>query len=144
MRIQSLTSASARFRHRYLILAAIVFTALVAIEVTLDGGFVRNSVGDALVVILVYAVVMTFSTWSQITAAIVSLAIAYAVETSQALDLVDRLGLTPSRLTDVVLGSTFTWTDIAAYTVGILAILTAEALSVSEVGMEGSRRRTPK
>lgn len=116
------------FRFRYLILAGTVFIVLAAIETTIDGGFVRNTVGDALVVVLVYGIVMASSTWSARKSAIVSLAIAYAIEASQALDLVDRLGLTASRITDVVLGNTFTWSDIAAYTVGIFVTLLAEAL----------------
>ncbi len=120
--------AIVRFRPQYLVLAVAVFAVLVLIETQLDSGFVRFSVGDALVVVLLYGIIMAVSTWSRFASAMVSLLIAYAVETSQALDLVERLGITPNRFTDVVLGNTFTWSDMAAYTVGIVFTLVAEAI----------------
>lgn len=122
---------SVRLRLRYLIVAVAIFILLGLIETQFDTGFVRHSVGDALVVVLVYAIIMTFSVWSRMTCAIVSLLIAYAVEASQALDLVGRFGVTRNRLTDIVLGNTFTWSDIVAYTVGIAIALIAEAMIVS-------------
>lgn len=117
-----------QFRFRYLVITGVVFAVLVLIETQLDSGFIRYSVGDALAAVLLYSILMAFSPWSRILCAGVSLTIAFAIEASQALNLIDRLGITPNRFTDVVFGNTFTWGDLLAYTAGIAITLVVEAL----------------
>ena len=102
----------------YLILVLVVFVILAVIESQLDSGFIRFTGGDVLVVVLVYATLMSVTRLKSTIVALASLGIAYMIELGQALDLVDRTGLEPNRMTDIVLGNTFTWSDIAAYTVG--------------------------
>lgn len=118
-----------QFRWRYLPIALAIFVILVLIESQFDGGFIRFTVGDALVVVMLYAVLMTFSTGSRMTIAGVTLLIAYAVEMTQSVDLVTRLGMTPNRVTNAVFGTTFSWKDIAAYTVGIVVALLVEVIN---------------
>ena len=110
----------------YAIVALVTFAVLALIETQLESGFIRFTGGDVLVVILVYALIMTTGFFRPIVAAAVSLAVAYLVEIGQALDLVKRLGIEPNRLTDIVLGNTFTWSDIVAYTVGASIALLAD------------------
>lgn len=105
-------------RSAYAVAATVVFVILVAIETQLDSGWVRFTGGDVLVVVMLYMLLRATGCLGPIAAAGVALGIAVVVEVGQALDIVDRLGLEPSRLTDVVLGNTFTWSDIAAYTAG--------------------------
>ena len=117
---------SSRVRTAYALAAVATFAVLALIETQLESGFIRFTGGDVLVVIFVYAVLMTTGFFRPIAAAAISLAIAYIVEIGQALDLVNRLGIEPNRLTDVILGNTFTWSDIAAYTVGAAIALVAD------------------
>ena len=107
----------------YLLAALATFGLLVLIETQFDSGFIRFTFGDVLVVVLVYALLMATGCITPVVAAALSLALAYAVEIGQAIDIVDRLGIEPNRLTDIVLGNTFTWSDIIAYTVGAAAAL---------------------
>ena len=107
----------------YLLAALATFGLLVLIETQFDSGFIRFTFGDVLVVVLVYTLLMATGCITPVVAAALSLALAYAVEIGQAIDIVDRLGIEPNRLTDIVLGNTFTWSDIIAYTVGAAAAL---------------------
>lgn len=110
----------------HLLVALVLFGVLVAIEGLVDGGFVRNTVGDVVVVIFLYALLRAVAPCSPPPAAAAVLALAFAIEAIQALDLIDRLGIQRSRLIDVVLGSTFTWGDLVAYTIGVAVALGAE------------------
>ena len=111
----------------YAVTAAAVFAMLVAIETQLDSGWARFTGGDILVVVLVYTLLMVTGWFRPIAAAGVALCIAYIVEIGQALDIVDRLGIEPNRLTNVVLGNTFAWSDIVAYTVGAALALAVDS-----------------
>jgi hypothetical protein len=48
---------------------------------------------------------------------------AYVIETLQYFDLVGKLGLKHSRIANIVIGNSFAWLDILAYTLGILTIV---------------------
>jgi hypothetical protein len=48
---------------------------------------------------------------------------AYLIETLQYFDLVGKLGLKHSRIANIVIGNSFAWLDIIAYTLGIITIV---------------------
>lgn len=110
----------------YAIAASVIFSILVAIETQLDSGWVRFTGGDVLVVVLVYTLLRATSWFRRIAAATLALGIACLVEIGQAIDIVDRVGLEPNRLTNVVLGNTFTWSDIVAYIAGAVIALAVD------------------
>jgi len=58
--------------------------------------------------------------------AIAVLLFAYTVEVLQYFQLVKRLGLQHSRLANIVIGNSFAWSDMIAYTLGILLVVLAE------------------
>lgn len=85
--------------------------------------FVRPYGGDVLVVILVYFFMMFwFSVFNSAVkkqcVALGVLIFAYCVEFLQALDIITLLQLQENRLARVVLGTSFGWWDMLAYTVG--------------------------
>lgn len=88
--------------------------------------FVRDSIirpygGDFLAVIMLYAFARAIVNWPAIRVAVVVLGIAFAIEIAQYLDLLSWLGWQDNTLAKVVLGSSFEWIDMLAYTLGAVA-----------------------
>lgn len=111
---------------------ALAALAILAIEVLIAlfvrDAVVRPYVGDVLAVVLVYLVLRAVTPLGAIAAAAASLVIAVAVEIAQALNLLGALGLSDNAVARVVLGGSFDWLDIAAYTAGALIVLAVELL----------------
>jgi len=79
-----------------------------------------------LVVILIYCFVKSFLNTPVIATALAVLLFSYAIETLQYFHLVDILGLEKSTVARIIIGTSFAWTDLLAYTLGILLILIIE------------------
>lgn len=117
-------------RKKYLILSSILFGIEVVIALFFKDSFIRPLVGDYLVAILLYCLARTLvSSWNTNQAAIAVLLFAYLVEFLQWLNLLKLLGLKRNLFTDLLLGSTFDWGDILAYTLGIITVLILEKIA---------------
>ncbi|MCR4651523.1 MAG: DUF2809 domain-containing protein [Lachnospiraceae bacterium] len=91
-------------------------------------GWVRNYLGDALVVILLYTLIRTIIPdrsvrWYVLPAVI--LIFAFCVEFLQLWGLCDRLGIT-NKLLRILIGTGFSLEDLAAYTLGIIPCFVVE------------------
>jgi len=122
-----------RFHKVYFILAVLLFLIEVAIALFVRDRFVRPYVGDVLVVILIYCFVCSFVNIPLWLGAIGVLLFAYTVELLQYFNFVQILGLQDSRLANVVLGNSFAWMDIVAYTVGIIIVVWVETILSSRL-----------
>jgi hypothetical protein len=108
-------------RTKHLLIAALVFVAEVLIATTFKNvPFVRSYFGDFLVVILLYHLVKGLRDISPSTLAAAVFAFACAVEVSQYFHLADALGLRPGSVPAILLGNSFSWTDIFMYFLGCL------------------------
>lgn len=116
------------FRNSYFILTVMLFAVEVLIALFLHDGFIRPYVGDFLVVILLYCFFRTFLKASVFNLGLVVLVISYAVETLQYFKIVKLLGLQKSKLANIVIGNSFEWFDLVAYTLGIAVVLVIENL----------------
>lgn len=114
------------FRPSYFIATIILFAAEVLIALFLNDRFIRPYFGDFLVVILVYCFVRSFFDTPVITTAIGVLVFAFAIEFLQYLNLLKLFHRENSKLAKIVLGSSFEWIDLLAYTLGIAAIIIFE------------------
>jgi len=112
----------------YLLLALIVFGIEIIIVLFFQGTFVRHVLGDFFVVILIYAFVraITEIEWKKV--AIGVLIFAYLVEISQWVNILEILELKRSLSTNLILGSSFDWRDMLAYSCGIGLIVLVEKL----------------
>lgn len=115
-----------RFNKTYCLLAIGLFIIEVLIAAYVDDAIIRPYIGDLLVVILLYAFVQAFTTFAVLPVAIGVLLFAYLIEILQYFQLVDRLGLGQYKLARIVIGSTFQWIDLVAYTAGIAIVLLVE------------------
>lgn len=115
-----------QFHWKYFLLALLLFLTEVFIAVYLHDAIIRPYGGDFLVVILIYCFVKSFLNTPVITTASAVLLFSYLIETLQYFHLVDLLGLEKSTIARTVIGTSFAWTDLLAYTLGILLVLAVE------------------
>jgi hypothetical protein len=92
---------------------------------------IRPFGGDFLVVILLYCAIKSFIDFPVWRTAMYVLVFAYVIEISQYFHLVKLLGLQNSNFAKIILGTTFSFTDLLAYTFGILLVLLIEKIKTT-------------
>jgi hypothetical protein len=117
------------FNPVYFIFTVILLVTEILIAVYVHDRFIRPYFGDVLVVILVYCFLKTFLNIRVIHAAAAALLFSYAIETLQYFDIVTRLSLEDSKYLAVMIGNSFAWEDMVAYTAGIAIVLFFEYVS---------------
>ncbi|MCL6219669.1 DUF2809 domain-containing protein [Zunongwangia pacifica] len=90
---------------------------------SLNGGFIRNVFGDYLIVFVMYYFLLTFYKWQKFKLAVFVLLFAYLIELLQYVQILKILGIQKSTATDMILGSSFDWLDMLAYTLAFLSII---------------------
>lgn len=115
-----------KFNRSYFTLFVLLFIIECLIALYVDDAIIRPYGGDYLVVMLVYCFAMAFISKPPLTVALASLLFAYLVEFTQYLNLAVRLGLGHSKLAMTVMGSSFNWIDMLAYTLGAITIIIIE------------------
>ena len=114
------------FNKNYFIAFLLLFVAEVAIAFYLKSGFIRHTVGDFLVVILIYCFLKSFLNANSIIVAIVTLFIAYIIELLQLTDFLLYLGIKHHKWANLIFGNSFSIQDLVAYTLGIVVTLYVE------------------
>jgi hypothetical protein len=115
-----------QFNKTYFALAHILFLIELAIAFIIKTGFIRHTVGDYLVVILLYAIIRGCTNLKMRVATLVVLVIAFIVEFLQLTPFLSYFNLKDSYTAKLIFGSTFQITDLVAYTLGILTIVWVE------------------
>ncbi|AMR34030.1 hypothetical protein A0256_22570 [Mucilaginibacter sp. PAMC 26640] len=111
-----------KFNKYYFGIAVLLFNAEVLIADFMHDTIIRPYGGDFIVVILVYCMVKAFIKTGVWKTAIGTLIFAYLVEITQFFHLIDQLGWGHSALARNLLGTTFRWLDMLAYTLGIILV----------------------
>lgn len=122
-------NSSVDSRLKYSLLTLLLFGIEVLIALYLHDRIIRPYIGDLLVVILIYCFVKAVVNTPLLATALGVLLFAYAVETLQYFHVVELLGLGHSKLARVIIGSSFEWMDMLAYTLGIGFVLILERLA---------------
>jgi hypothetical protein len=120
--------SSTNSRLKYGLLALLLFGIEILIALYLHDRIIRPYIGDLLVVILIYCFVKALVNTPVFATALGVLLFAYAVETLQYFHVVELLGLGHSKLARVIIGSSFEWMDMLAYTLGIGLVLSIETI----------------
>lgn len=120
-----------KFHIDYFIAAFLLFISEIIIALYLHDSLIRPYGGDFLVVILIYCFVKSFFNLPVLLTAGGVLLFAYTIEVSQYFHLIRVLGLENSRLAKVLLGTSFSFTDLLVYTLGIILVIVAENLRLS-------------
>lgn len=125
-----------RFHKGYFFLTLLLFVVELLIALYVRDKFVRPYLGDFLVVLLLYCFFKSFLNLSVLKTAALVLLIACCVEAFQYINLVARLGLTSTGVGGTVLGTSFDWSDVLAYILGIAAVVAVEKRRVQTVTNE--------
>jgi hypothetical protein len=115
-----------RLNKKYLFLALLLLVVEVIIAVFVHDTFIRPWGGDFLVVILMYCLVRGATCLPAPPAALAVLVLSYLIETLQFFQIVQILGLEGDGWASVVIGAHFAWSDIVAYSAGIVCVLMIE------------------
>ncbi len=113
--------------HKFYLLAAILlFLTEVIIARYVHDQFIRPFGGDFLVVIFLYCLLKAFCAVPPWKAAVPVLVFAYTIEVLQYFQLVKMVGLQDYKIARIIIGTAFAWSDLLAYTLGIIVVLGAE------------------
>lgn len=115
-----------QYNKTYLIASIILFIVEVFIAIFLKDGFIRHTFGDYLAVILLYCMFKSCVTTKPFYIAIVVLIISYGIEFLQLTNFLEMINLDNNKLAKIILGSTFSFSDLIAYTLGFISILIFE------------------
>jgi hypothetical protein len=113
-------------RKLYLLLAFLLFVTEIFIAIFVNDSLIRPFGGDFLVVILLYCIMRVITRLSIKTSALSVLLVAYTMELLQYVHVIEILGLSKFYFVQLIIGTTFSWEDMLAYTLGILAVIGIE------------------
>jgi hypothetical protein len=126
------------FSPRYFRATLFLFFIEVLIALYAHDRIIRPYIGDLIVVILIYCFVKSFLNTPVWPTAIGVLIFSFTIEVLQYFDLVSLLGLQDSKIARIVIGTSFAWADLLAYTVGIVILLFFERKKYPDLnGFEG-------
>jgi hypothetical protein len=120
----------------FITLTILIFIIEVLIALFVHDNIIRPYIGDLLVVILIYCFVKSSFDFPVLKTAIGVLIFSYIIEILQYLKLVEILGLQHSKAANILLGNSFAWIDLLAYTGGFATILLAEKIAA------GNKKKT--
>lgn len=102
------------------LLFLLIFVIEVFIAMFVHDSFIRPYGGDVLVAILIYYFGKTFIETRPLYLCIAVLLFAYSIEIGQYYNLVKLLHLQHNPVMRTIIGSSFSWGDMLAYTLGIV------------------------
>lgn len=124
-----------RFNLKYFLLTIAIFMVEILIATTFkDLFFVRAYLGDVIVVMLLYTLVLAFLKIENRTKLIIGIFIfSVIVEVLQYFKIADLLHLKPGSIAAIVVGNSFSWIDILCYAIGCLLIFVVEKFYTKKI-----------
>ena len=117
-----------KFTRSYFVLTILLFIIEILIALFVDDRIIRPYIGDLLVVILIYCFVKSFFNTPVFATAIAALIFSYIIEILQYFNIITLLGLQNSKTAATIMGNSFAWADLIAYTLGITLVLFTDKL----------------
>ena len=115
-----------KFQKKYFFLTLALLVIEILIAVFVKDAIIRPYIGDFLVVILIYCFFKSFLNIPVLPLAISVLLFAYLIEILQYFKLIELLGLQDYKIIRIILGSSFSWLDMLAYTMGVIVVVIEE------------------
>lgn len=106
----------------YLITSILLLIVEITIALYANDQFIRPILGDYLAVILLFYILATFLRISLNKIALISLLTSYIIEGLQFIHILELLDLEKYTFLRIVLGTSFSWMDMLAYTLGALTV----------------------
>ena len=127
-----------RFSVPYFVGFLVILLIEALIAAFLKTGFIRHTFGDYLVVILLYCFFRSFINGKSIRIALFVLCIAYTVELLQLTTYLEYFNVQDSYIVGLILGSSFSFGDLLAYTLGIITVIIPQILPNSSLQLFSS------
>lgn len=108
----------------YLIISILLLITEILIALFAKDQFIRPIFGDYLATILLTYILATFLKIEFNKIVILALGISYAIEVAQYIHILELLYLDKIKILKILLGNSFSWTDMLAYTLGTITVLT--------------------
>lgn len=121
------------YNRKPFIIFLLLFLTEVMIAVFMHNAIIRPIFGDFLAVITLYYLLKSFLKFNNLTLVLGSLCFAYLLEVLQYIDFLTFTGLKKFKIIAIVLGTSFSWGDIVAYTWGALFIILSEKHLKSQI-----------
>jgi hypothetical protein len=121
-----------KFQKQYFALTLVLFLIEIFIALFARDQVIRPYGGDLLVVILLFCLIKSVINFPVTLTALGVLLFSYLVETLQFFNVVNHIGLANSKTANILIGNSFSWLDILAYTLGILLVLGIEKSQFSK------------
>lgn len=119
-------------KHHYALLAAILLIIEIAIAIFVPSGtFIRASLGDFLVVILVYSCVRAVFDINPLILAIAVCLFAFTIELAQYFHFVDRMGI-KNQFLRIIIGTSYSTGDLIMYAAGSLTIYVIDQFGLNQ------------
>ena len=118
-----------RFHYKYFILSVLLFLTEVSIAWFNPNNFIRYFLGDVLIVILLYTSVKTIFISNDRFIALAVLAFSYILEVFQYFNGINLIGLENNSLVKIIIGTTFSFSDLVAYSIGFGIIIISEKIN---------------
>ncbi|TVZ22070.1 uncharacterized protein DUF2809 [Dokdonia sp. Hel_I_63] len=122
-----------RLSLKYIIAFLVLLAMEIFIAIYVHDDFIRPYLGDSIVVVLIYVLIMGLfniprSFKSKNITALAVLLFAFIVEGLQAISFINYTGLADNKLARIILGTSFSWWNMLAYVGGYLFIIIVEKL----------------
>ena len=111
-----------KFNIKYFIAFLFLFAIEAMIAIFVKDNFIRNNIGDILVVVLIYCFIRAFIKYEIKLLWLYIFIFAAAVEVGQYFHLIDLLGLGEYRLARIIFGTVFDIWDIVCYFIGCMSM----------------------
>lgn len=117
---------------KYPIASVVLLAVEIFIAVFIHDQFIRPFFGDFLAVVFVYCGLRIFNQ-NILKTALLSLLIAYCIEILQYFKFIEITGLIKYKMLAILIGNSFSWLDILAYTLGFVFILLIENFEILRI-----------
>jgi hypothetical protein len=117
---------------KYILLTLLLLVIEITIAVFVHDQFIRPFFGDFLAVIFVYCGLRIFKQ-NILKTALISLLIAYFIEILQYFKFIEITGLIKFKMLAVVIGNSFSWLDMLAYSLGFVFIVLIENFEILRI-----------
>jgi hypothetical protein len=117
---------------KYILLTLLLLIIEITIAVFVHDQYIRPFFGDFLAVIFVYCGLRIFRQ-NILKTALMSLFIAYFIEILQYFKFIEITGLIKYKVLAILIGNSFSWLDMLAYTLGFVFILLIENFEILRI-----------
>lgn len=128
-----------RFSFQHGVISWLLLCVLVVIALYARDSFIRPVLGDVLVVMWLYYLLASVVNRPYKQLIFASISVAFIVEACQYFQLTKLLNIEPFSVLHIILGATFDWMDLVAYTIGAVLCLFVEVFKGKILPIQGER-----